>query len=345
MRFRTIVWITAVIFTLALLPGTTRAQATGDTLTLQDLVGHPERLPDYVIMSDTIKFGGGLALRKGEKVHTLDFDGKTLRVTVGHTNFPIGADECDLLSAANTAWQALTPAQRAVDLQTLVKDASLWPATVKVLVSVPIKGHQFPPNTEFTLGAVTPKGITIYSPQIQTGLTGVMLSDTDLLAQARELAKIEPDKRPSRVVEELKGKLVDADGSPAKVDLDGAKYFAIYYGANWCPWCHKLSPTLIKTMNEIGPRNPKLVFVMINDDDQPSEMLKYMTDSKMPWPALPKAHAIKVGVLRSMMYTEPQLRILDHYGNELFNEPGGAQEQADADTAALMKLDASGEAK
>lgn len=316
-----------------------------ETLTLRDLAHHPERLPDYVTMADTVKFGGGKVLRKGEKVHTLDFDGKTLRVTKAMTNFPLEPGDCDLLAAANAQWQQLTPAQRAVDAASLVKDASLWPAQVKLLVPVTIKGRAFPANTEFTLASVDKQGLHVYAPQNQGGITGVELSDTDLLARARELAKTPAGERPSRVVEELKGKLVDSDGKPATVDLDSAKIFAVYYGANWCPFCHEVSPALVKAMNEIGPRNPHLVFVMINDDDEPAQMLKYMKEAQMPWPALPKADAIKVGVLRSMMQIEPQLRLLDHYGNELLNIPGGGPQQKAADVQALMKLDQSGIAK
>ncbi|MCC7351197.1 MAG: hypothetical protein IT446_11565 [Phycisphaerales bacterium] len=316
-----------------------------ERLTLKDLVNHPERLPDYVVMKKTIRFGGGLSLRKGQKVHTLDFDGQTLRVTHNRTNFPIDPDECNLLEAANEQWSKLTPAQRAVDAKALITDASLWPARIKLLVPVTIKGARLGAGTEITLAQFTKDGAHVYYPPNEGGLTGVELSDTDLLARARELANVEPDKRPSRIVEELRGKLVNADGSPSDVDLSKTKIFAIYYGANWCPWCHKLSPHLIKVMKEIGPRNPGLTFVMINDDDQPSEMFKYMTESDMPWPALPKADAIKVGVIRSMMMTEPQLRIVDYYGNEIFNCPGGGPEQIKEDVDALMQLDQSGKAR
>lgn len=315
-----------------------------EKLTLKDMVNHPERLPDYVIMNKTIQFGGGLSLRKGQKVRTLDFDGETLRVTHNRTNFPIGPDECNLLAAANEQWSKLTPAQRAVDAKMLVSDASLWPAQVKLLVPVTIKGARLAAGTELTLAQYTKEGAHLYYPPTQGGLTGVDISDTDLLAQARELAKVDPEKRPSRIVEELKGKLVNADGSPSNIDLSKTKYFAIYYGANWCPWCHKLSPHLVKVMKEIGPRNPELTFVMINDDDQPSEMFKYMTEADMPWPALPKADAIKIGVIRSMMVTEPHLRIVDYYGNEIFSCPGGGPEQVKEDVNALMRLDQSDKA-
>lgn len=322
-----------------------RGQTPPQTLTLNDLVNHPERLPDEVVMSATIRFGGGLSLRKGQKVRTVSFDGQTLKVTVRQTNFPVGADECNLLEAANAQWQTLTAAQRAVDAQSLVKDASLWPAQVKLLVPVTLKGRRINAGTDVTLAEFTKDGAHVYYPGNEGGLTGVQLSDCDLLSRARDLAKIDPDKRPSRIVEELKGKLVNADGTPANADFANIKYFAIYYGANWCPWCHKLSPHLVKVMKEIGPRNPGLMFVMINDDDQPSEMLKYMAEAQMPWPALPKADAMKVGVLRSMMQTEPQLRIIDYYGNELYNCPGGGPEQVSADVAELMKFDASGKGK
>lgn len=336
-----------MVFALAGLvwgPGA-RAEAPPETLTLNDLVNHAERLPDYVVMNKTIRYGGGLSLRKGQRVRTVSFDGQTLTVTVGLTNFPTGPDESNLLEAANAEWAKLTPAQRAVDAAMLVKDASLWPAQVKISLAITINGRRLAAGSTVTLAAFNKDGAIIWDPVTQGGITGVLLSQCDLLSRARELAKIDPAKRPSRVVEELKGKLVNADGSAANVDFANTKYFALYYGANWCPWCHKLSPHLVKVMKEIGPRNPHLTFVMLNDDDNPAEMFKYMKDAGMPWPALPKVETRKVGVLWSMMMTEPQLRIVDYYGNEIYNCPGGGPEQISADVDELMKFDASGKGK
>lgn len=317
-----------------------------ETLTVADLANHPERLPETVTLKDTIKFGGGVTLKKGQKMHVVSFDGKTLKVDNGkRVDYPLEPTDCDLLDAANAAWQKLTPAQRAVDADALASDASLWPTSVKLLPAEKVGNRNFPANTEFALAGYTPKGAHIYAPSNEGHLINVALSDTDLLARARELAKTDPAQRPSRITTALKGKLVNADGTPSALDVDTAKVFVLYYGADWCPWCHKLSPTLVKTMNEIGPKNPRLAFVMIDDDNDPNAMLNYMTTEKMPWPALPKADAIKAGFLFGMKSNTPHLLILDHYGNEIYSQPGGGPDQITADAKALMKLDADGTAK
>jgi len=84
--------------------------------------------------------------------------------------------------------------------------------------------------------------VTLWEPEGKAKLTA-QLSQTDAVARARELALIEPMKRPARIVEALKDVMVDSDGKAAtKADLDSQKIFALYYGASWCGPCRSFSP-------------------------------------------------------------------------------------------------------
>lgn len=335
-----------LLLVLALTPASpVYGAAVPARLTLSDLVNHPERLPPYVTMRRTLRFSGGLTLRKGQKIHTVRFDGRSVLVTRQMTNFPLRPADTNLLAAANAVWAKLTPPQRAVDYRAIRKDASLWPARVTVLPAISIHGRRFRPKTEFTLERVGQRGVSVYDPATDSGITGVEIADTDLLQRARELARVPRARRPSRIVAELRGNLVDVDGAPAKVDFGKVRYFAVYYGADWCVWCHKTSPHLVRVMNEIGPRNPHLLFVMVDDDKNVASMYRYMKKEKMPWPAMSRADSLKVGVLRSARRTDPQLRILDRFGNELYDVPGGGPRQIRSDVAALMRLDRSGKAR
>ena len=64
--------------------------------------------------------------------------------------FEVDAADTDLLEAANAAWSKLTPEQRAVDLKTIMNDASLWPEKVKCLGAFTLdSGKDIPPGQEF----------------------------------------------------------------------------------------------------------------------------------------------------------------------------------------------------
>src|SRR5438034_11838541 len=100
------------------------APAPPEALKLNDLINHPERLPQTVTLKKGMKFGGGKSVAAGQKVQVLEFNGSQLGVDAGNNLvFRINPNDCDLLEAANATWSKLAPAQRAVDQQMLINDA------------------------------------------------------------------------------------------------------------------------------------------------------------------------------------------------------------------------------
>ena len=78
------------------------------------------------------------------------------------------------------------------------------------------------------------------------------------------------------------GKVKKFDDAP----LAQAKFFAIYYSAEWCPPCRAFTPDLVKWYRHAKPQNPQFELIFVSSDNSEQEMEHYMTGDKMPWPAL-----------------------------------------------------------
>lgn len=324
------------------------AEAPPETLALRDLANHPERWPAQVTVTKSMRFDGGHSLRAGQKVRMIELQGSDVVIDAGGNNLvAVGPDECDLLAAANKAWSALTPAQRAVDGTALINDASLWPDKVKSLVPFDLTtGKSIPAERELTLRCVDNHGVILYSPDPEAVLTARVV-DTDLIARARERAATDPGQRKSRVAEALRGNMIDAAGKPYEGPaLDSAAVFVLYHGASWCQPCHQFSPSLVKFVDDAAPKNPHLFVAMISADDKDADLLKYATDGKMPWPLVPKAKAEQQLYLKGSFGNYiPQIVVLDRYGKVLATgEVNGRVDNAAA-LRALAAVIRSGAAK
>ncbi|MDB6094874.1 MAG: Thioredoxin [Verrucomicrobia bacterium] len=286
-------------------------------LTLNDLANHPDRWPASVTVQREFKFNGGLTVRKGQSVQVLEVKGASVAVDAGHDlTFEVKAAETDLLQAANQAWSKLAPEQREVDLQALLKDASLWPLKVKSTAGFTLaNGTDLPPGGEYEFVTCAPDGVTLYSSRHKTMLQAD-LGVTDTIARARELAMMPREQRPARIPLALKGKLVDASGQATTMDnLEDGQVFALYYGASWCGPCRAFSPGLVKFIREAAPKNPRLVVVLMSNDKKDSDLFGYMKQESMPWPAVTLSTLENIPAL--MAYARggiPQLAIVDRYG-------------------------------
>jgi nucleoredoxin len=82
-------------------------------------------------------------------------------------------------------------------------------------------------------------------------------------------------------------KLVTADGSEVSPDKLAGKTVGIYFSAHWCPPCRQFTPMLVKTVNELKKDGKNFDVVFVSSDQSKENMLGYMTETKMPWNALP----------------------------------------------------------
>ncbi|MGD1030468.1 MAG: thioredoxin-like domain-containing protein [Opitutaceae bacterium] len=313
--------------------------APPDTLSAPDLVNHPDRWPAAVTLQRDYKFTNGAVAHQGDKVRVLQFDGTHVTLlTSSNIRFSVTPEECGLLDAANQAWSALTPAQRAVDSGSISADLSLWPPRVALTTPINCSFGALPAGTEVGLVSVSTKGPVIQWPNSPNRLT-VNFGMTDLLARAQQAVLLDPDKRPSRIAAALQPLLVDSDGKPCHDDhLEGKKFFAFYFGANWCQPCHDFSPGFVKFLNGVMPQHPELAVVLMSNDPQPAQMLAYMKEEKMPFPAVPQKDLLQSSLLMSYAAKMiPHLVIVDRFGKVLATSDDSNGNRFDPmDTAAAL---------
>ena len=301
------------------LAGSVVAATPPDTLTLQDLANRPDRWPASVTVPRDFIFNNGAAVHKGDKATVVQFDGtKVLLIGAGNIRFTATAADSGILEAANEAWAALTPAQRAIDPTSLAADASLWPLRAKTTTPIKCGYGNLAPGTEVGVFSISAKGPDIEWPNSPNRLN-VPYDCTDVFDRARKLALVNRDERPSRMAPALQGIMVDAEGKPyADSRLGEKKVFALYFGAGWCAPCHEFSPDLVKYLDGALPRHPELAAVFLSDDKQDDQMLAYMREEKMPMPAVPHGALEHSPFLLGFgARIIPQLIIVDRFGNVL----------------------------
>jgi nucleoredoxin len=286
------------------------------TLALSDLANRPDRWPDTVSISGDMSFPNGAVVHPTDKLRVQKFDGNQL-VLIAPQNFlfAVRPQDCNFLDAANQAWSALTPAQRAIDATSLAADETLWPAQVTVEQPIKCQWGAMAAGTKVVLYGVNASNITIDWPNSNNRLN-IDASMTDLILQARQLALLDPDKRPSRIAAALDGILVDSDGKPVHdPTLQNKKYFAFYSGAGWCPPCQAFSPDLVKYATATLPNHPELAFVMFNLDKTTPDMLAYMKQEQMPFPAVAMKDFTNCALL-GFYSTEiiPDIVVCDRFG-------------------------------
>ncbi|HXP59283.1 MAG TPA: thioredoxin-like domain-containing protein [Dongiaceae bacterium] len=321
--------------------GTVAGAAFPDTLTLADLANRSDRWPAALTLAEDIRLGNGAVIHKGEKVRVARFDGsRVVVVAPGNIMVNLTPGDSGLLDAANQAWAALTPAQRAIDPESLVADMSLWPLRVRAISSIASRFGKLAPGTELTLLTITDKGVELAWPN-SANRVDVDFGNTDVFERARQRALVDPEKRESRIAAALQGILVDAEGRPVRDPLGDKKIFAFYFGANWCAPCHAFSPDLVRFLDDALPRHPELEAVLMSNDQQPAQMLAYMREAKMPFPAVPLSDLNRSSLLSGYAVKMiPHLVVVDRFGKLLASNDDDRGNRADPkDTVdALGKL-------
>jgi len=64
------------------------------------------------------------------------------------------------------------------------------------------------------------------------------------------------------------------------------KYVAFYFSAHWCPPCRAFTPKLVEFYNTNHKEDSPFEVVFVSSDRSEADMKTYMTEAKMPWPAI-----------------------------------------------------------
>ena len=218
-------------------------------------------------------------------------------------------------------------AQEPLTIDDLVANRTLWPreVTVNVAHQVPLLVNgklsgsmQAPSGRVYPVKSVEAGGVVVDA--LGSSLT-FPSTDTDILARAEIMkARLEalaaarpaatPDARetpapaaPSptptaptnKIADRLDGKLVICNGrSLQRFDassLKAKKYLAVYFSASWCGPCKQFTPRLVDWYKQHKPQLDKFDVIFVSRDDSKEDMLEYMKQDGMPWPALNFAKA------------------------------------------------------
>lgn len=319
------------------------AAAPPDTLTLADLVNRPDRWPATVTVPQDMHFTNGAVVHAGDKAKVVVFDGRRLGLAVGRIQFVAAPQDVGFLDAANQQWAALTVPQRAIDPESLPDDQSLWPVKIALTGGINCGFGRLPAGTEVSLLGVT-KQSPIFAWPNSNNRVSTDFNGTDIINRARKLVLIDPAQRPSRIAAALDGIMIDADGKPYHDEhLQDKKFFALYFGAGWCPPCRTFSPDLVKFATDALPRHPELAIVLLSNEHQPQDTLAYMKDEKMPFPAVQPAQLDQCSLLTAYASTTkliPHFVVVDRFGKVLVDNTDGQGNLTDTSDAiaTLQKL-------
>jgi thiol-disulfide isomerase/thioredoxin len=218
-------------------------------------------------------------------------------------------------------WLLLTLAH-GMTLEEVAAQPQRWPAEVKITAAAKatvLRDGQ--PGGVMLLGAGKTIAVTQISPEGITGRTGgalvrVPVEKTDLQARVAAMAPAEPpaaepepappvpavlepvaspavpaaNKAPTKMQRLLVGRLAQLQGGGLKSydvrRLGGVKYYGIMFSAGWCGPCRQFAPMLLDAYRKLKASYPEFELVLVSWDHSADDMLAYMREENMPWPAM-----------------------------------------------------------
>jgi nucleoredoxin len=244
-------------------------------------------------------------------------------------------------------------AQVSLTIESVAADRSLWPREVSVnvahqvplLVNGKVSGSmQVSPGRVYPIVSIQPSGVVVDA--MGSSLT-FPPADTDILrraeavgarrealAAARAAATPQAIRSPpptasrptpaastNQIIDRLNGKLVIYNGSSLErleaSALKGKKYLAVYFSASWCGPCRKFTPQLVDWYHGRKAQLDQFDVIFVSQDKSKEEMLEYMKQDKMPWPALKFANASSSPLEKYSGRGIPCLVVIDQQGKVL----------------------------
>jgi nucleoredoxin len=116
----------------------------------------------------------------------------------------------------------------------------------------------------------------------------------------------------------LEGAVIDHQGEAVETGyVLNTDYLLLYFSAHWCGPCRSFTPKLVDYYRD-NQGGQLFQVLFISSDHSDREMLNYMKDTQMPWPAvIYHSEARKLLQLQYSGQGIPQLVLLDRKGNIL----------------------------
>ena len=251
-------------------------------------------------------------------------------------------------------------AQETLTIDMLAATRALWPREVTVniahqvplLVNGKVSGSmQASPGRVYAVKSIEPDGVVVEAmgssltfPPADTDIlprAETVKTRLEVLAAARTAATPQVKQSPpptaskptagptNEIVDRLTGKLVIYNGSSLErfeaSGLKGKKYLAVYFSASWCGPCRKFTPRLVDWYNRHKSQLDKFDVIFVSQDNSKEEMLEYMKQDGMPWPALKFANASSSPLEKYSGRGIPCLVVIDQQGKVLSHSYKGEE--------------------
>jgi thiol-disulfide isomerase/thioredoxin len=317
--------------------------AFAQELTLAELARRPEFLPLQATLKQPVRLQGRAPLNAGQKLTVVSVRGTNVELETpdGRSTFNTKADDTDVLSLAQETWRKLTPEQRALTYWALLERKDLRPYRVKLTQAQNLSGGQVKVGESMILVGVEGSDLLL-AYEKGNFMFNAEPRATDLLDSARKLL-VDKNAFPSRVFEDLQGKLVDPRTGAAVsfTPASAPSYFVFYRGAGWCGPCRQFSPSLVKFYKEAKAKYSNFEFFFISGDKTPAEMASYSREMGFGWSTVPPARQPQMQIVNRLFSSLiPQFVVTDPQGNVLIDSARSSTTAALAQFDALLKRSA-----